>query len=219
MIRMNNISKLFSRLFLITLLTCSTSFAQISTSDLAGFDEKRDLPQLNDILRSLTAKVNAISSSSPTGMLVMWPTTEAPTDWLLCDGSAVSRTQYSALFNIIGTTFGSGDGSTTFNLPNFKSRFPVGLDPGGTFTTLGATGGSETSVSLAHTHKLTDNGNNNSNMNHNTNRHANTDGTYVYGTAGAGPGSLPELTTTTDSKLSTISLLNPYIVINFIIKD
>lgn len=49
------------------------------------------------------------------------PINSVPTGWLSCDGSAISRTNYSKLFGIIGTTFGSGDGSTTFNLPNYNS--------------------------------------------------------------------------------------------------
>ena len=49
-----------------------------------------------------------------------------PTGWLLCDGSAVSRTIYSELFTVIGTTYGTGDGSTTFNLPDLRNRFMVG---------------------------------------------------------------------------------------------
>ena len=55
-------------------------------------------------------------------------TTEgAPPGWLSCNGNAVSRTYYAELFAIIGTTYGSGDGSTTFNLPNFRGRVPVGV--------------------------------------------------------------------------------------------
>ena len=52
---------------------------------------------------------------------------DEPTGWLKCDGRAISRTTYSALFNVIGTTYGSGDGSTTFNLPDMRDRFPVGV--------------------------------------------------------------------------------------------
>lgn len=62
----------------------------------------------------------------------------APSGWLLCDGSAVSRTTYSALYDAIGTTYGSGDGSTTFNLPNMSGRVPVGVSSS---YKLGATGG------------------------------------------------------------------------------
>ena len=54
--------------------------------------------------------------------------TTAPDGWLLCDGSAISRTTYAALFGIIGTTFGVGDGSTTFNVPDMRGRTAVALD-------------------------------------------------------------------------------------------
>lgn len=54
--------------------------------------------------------------------------TDVPTGWLICNGAAVSRTVYAALFAKIGTTFGAGDGSTTFNLPDFRGRTPVGVD-------------------------------------------------------------------------------------------
>ena len=84
----------------------------------------------------------------PVGTIVMWAGSTAPTNWLMCDGSAVSRTTYSTLFTVIGTTYGTGDGSTTFNLPNFKRRFPLGAQDGSFtagsnayFSTLGKTGG------------------------------------------------------------------------------
>lgn len=64
----------------------------------------------------------------PTGSLQMWLTGTAPNGWLLADGSAVSRTTYASLFAIISDTYGPGDGSTTFNLPNFKNNVPVGVD-------------------------------------------------------------------------------------------
>jgi microcystin-dependent protein len=80
-----------------------------------------------------------------TGALLMWPTSTAPSGYLLCTGTAVSRTTYAALFAIIGTTFGAGDGSTTFNLPNYTNRFPYG-------TTVGATGGSADAIVVSHTH-------------------------------------------------------------------
>lgn len=52
--------------------------------------------------------------------------------WLLCDGAAVSRTTYSTLFGVIGTTYGVGDGSTTFNVPDLRGRVPAGMDDMGT---------------------------------------------------------------------------------------
>lgn len=54
----------------------------------------------------------------------------APTGWLLCDGQAVSRTTYATLFSLIGTTYGAGDGSTTFNVPDLRGEFIRGLDRG-----------------------------------------------------------------------------------------
>mgnify|MGYP002768556283 CR=1 FL=1 len=58
------------------------------------------------------------SSGNPVGTIIAWPTTTAPAGYLICDGSAISRTTYAALFAVIGTTFGEGDGNSTFNLPN-----------------------------------------------------------------------------------------------------
>jgi microcystin-dependent protein len=82
---------------------------------------------------------------TPTGTISAFAVATAPTGWLLCDGSAVSRSTYSALFNVIGTTYGAGNGTTTFNVPNIKGRVIVGQDSGQTeFDTLGETGGSKT---------------------------------------------------------------------------
>ena len=86
-----------------------------------------------------------LANANPTGSLIMWTTGTAPTGWLLCAGAAVSRSTYAALFAVIGTTFGVGDGSTTFNVPNYTNRTPYG-------TTVGATGGSADAVVVTHTH-------------------------------------------------------------------
>ena len=87
----------------------------------------------------------------PTGAINMWPNSTPPTGWLLCDGSDVSRTVYAALFAVCGTTFGSGSGST-FTLPNFTDRMPVGS---GNNYGLGATGGSPNAIVVSHTHTFT----------------------------------------------------------------
>ena len=60
-----------------------------------------------------------------------------PAGWLLCDGSAVSRTDYAKLFSAIGTTWGAGDGSTTFNLPNTIGRFAEGAATSGSYKSAG----------------------------------------------------------------------------------
>ena len=69
----------------------------------------------------------------PVGMSVEWPANTIPDGWLLCDGSAISRTDYADLFAVIGTTWGEGDGSTTFNLPNSIGRFAEGASEAGSY--------------------------------------------------------------------------------------
>lgn len=77
----------------------------------------------------------------PSGAIVDFASTNVPAGWLLCDGSAVSRTNYALLFAAIGTVYGAGDGSTTFNLPDFRRRVAVGSGGAGT-SVLGANVGS-----------------------------------------------------------------------------
>jgi microcystin-dependent protein len=93
-----------------------------------------------------------------------------PSGWYVCAGQAVSRATYAALFSVLGTAWGAGDGSTTFNLPDLRSRVTAGLDNmGGSAagritsgvagiqgTTLGAVGGNQ--ATQAHNHALTDPG-------------------------------------------------------------
>jgi len=104
-----------------------------------------------------------ISSSAtvttPAGVISQYGGSSAPTGYLFCQGQEVSRTTYAALWTAIGTTYGSGDGSTTFNLPDLRQRVPVGKYSSGTFATLGATGGAEniilsTANLPAHTHDV-----------------------------------------------------------------
>ena len=91
-------------------------------------------------------------NGSPTGGLMMWPTSSPPTGWLLCNGQAVSRTTYAGLFAVIGTIFGVGNGSSTFNLPDYRDRMPVGA---GTSFSANTVGGSKDAVAVAHTHTTT----------------------------------------------------------------
>jgi len=85
----------------------------------------------------------------PVGTVVSFAGASAPEGWLMCDGSAVSRTTYANLWAVLSSTYGSGDGSTTFNLPNAKGRSIVGAGTGSGLTerTVSATGGAE-SVTL-----------------------------------------------------------------------
>jgi microcystin-dependent protein len=79
------------------------------------------------------------------GEIRMWPNMTAPLGWFPCVGQEVSRETYSDLYDVIGTTFGVGDGSTTFNLPDFTSRSPLGVDDyGSPYRPLGDAGGAAT---------------------------------------------------------------------------
>lgn len=105
------------------------------------------------------ALANLGARAAIVGEVIAYAGTTAPTGWLFCYGQAVSRSTYSALFAVIGTTYGNGNGSTTFNVPDLRGRVIAGKDNmGGTSAdrltnqtsngvdgdTLGATGGNET---------------------------------------------------------------------------
>lgn len=111
---------------------------------------------------SISADKLATGLLPPTGSVTSYAGTSAPTGWLLCDGTAISRTTYAALFAVINTTYGIGDGGTTFNLPNLKGRVLVGRDAGQSeFDTLGKAGGAKThtlatSELPSHNHPVTD---------------------------------------------------------------
>lgn len=104
-----------------------------------------------DVAGTVTVGGRDVSELVPSGVTTMFAGPTAPTGWKLCDGTAISRTTFAALFAIIGTTYGTGDGSTTFNLPNFKGKAPFGTDAAqGEFAALGATGGQKSVQSHSH---------------------------------------------------------------------
>lgn len=111
---------------------------------------------LEELVRSLVRRVQLLerrlsvrgASINPnliamTGEVKAWLAPVAPDGWALCRGDQISRTgEGAALFAIVGTRYGNGNGTTTYNLPDFRGRTLVGLDPGQTeFNTLGQTGG------------------------------------------------------------------------------
>jgi len=187
----------------------------------------------------------------PPGCISPYAGSTAPGGWLLCDGTAHSRSTYAALFALIGTSYGSGNGSTTFNVPNLKDRFVLGK--GDTYSSLGGTGGSS-SVTLttdelpAHTHTGTTNSS--GSHTHTTNSSLTPDGSNNVGLGlvtqdGTGTdassgdntdhepnvhtditaltidaGGAHTHTFTTDSRGSgqPFEVMNPYIILNYIIK-
>ena len=109
-------------------------------------------------VESTNVVANVEPNPIPAGAMMAWASDIIPANWLLCDGTAVSRSTYASLFAAIGTTYGGGDGTTTFNLPNLKGKTIVGKDSTQTeFDLLGETGGAKTHTLTAsempsHTH-------------------------------------------------------------------
>ena len=153
--------------FILILLFLSFSFCGFADELIVDFKED-SVPVLNEELRkiqetnaSLQSQIDALEASvgdaSPTGSVVSWTTDTAPTGWILCDGSAVSRSTYSGLYAVIGVVFGVGDGSTTFNVPDLIGRVVVMKDASDTRLTnadaIADSGGAEDGVAT-HSHTV-----------------------------------------------------------------
>lgn len=82
-------------------------------------------------LEAIDTAIGNIDSDYAVGEIIQWPTDTIPSNSLQCDGSAVSRTTYATLYALIGTMYGSGDGTTTFNLPDYRGRFLRGVNSTG----------------------------------------------------------------------------------------
>ena len=96
-------------------------------SDLANLDE-------NQIVATKDGIPQNVKDYLPLGVILPFGGSTPPSNYLLCDGSAISRISYSDLFNVIGTAYGAGDGSTTFNVPDFRECVPVGAGTNSTDT-------------------------------------------------------------------------------------
>lgn len=99
-----------------------------------------ELGYVSGVTSAIQTQINAISATTvPSGQISMYGGSSAPSGYLLCDGAAVSRTTYAALFTAISTTFGTGDGSTTFNVPDIRGIFVRGAGTHGTLTNANGT--------------------------------------------------------------------------------
>lgn len=122
----------------------------------------------------------------PAGVVITWAGDTVPLGWLECDGSAISRTGYPELYAAIGTQYGAGNGSTTFNLPNYRGRVLVGLDPAQTeFDAMGEAGGAKTHTLTiaempAHNHQQTIGGIDDSNWTHGAGQNPPADGAGTF---------------------------------------
>ena len=104
------------------------------------------------------ANLQDIVNRSEVGAIKPWTKATAPAGYLLCDGSAVSRSTYADLFAVTGTTYGSGDGSTTFNVPQLQGKMPQGYD-GNTYNLAGTGGANTVTVAVTNNQSATNTNN------------------------------------------------------------
>lgn len=107
---------------------------------------------LDGAVTDLDSAITVLNTTTFIGEIKIWPGSSPPAaNWLFCQGQAISRTTYAALYAVLGNQYGAGDGSTTFNVPNLQSRFLVGSTGESGGYPRGATGGSAT-VDVGHDH-------------------------------------------------------------------
>lgn len=180
----------------------------LTTSALPRANKCTD-DDLNEIKQVVNDNADSLDIVMPIGSIITYAGNTSPNNWLICDGSAISRNTYNDLFSVIGTTFGSGDGSTTFNLPNLQGKVVVGKDGNDTdFDTLGKAGGEkEHTLTIdempAHSHTGVPKYYRASSVEYATEQNAQTG---TQGTTSNTGGGQPH------------NILQPYIVLNYIIK-
>lgn len=164
--------------------------------------------------------ISADVLAAPTGTIHIYAAAAAPTGWLICNGDPVSRSMYSQLFNLITTTYGSGDGSTTFNIPDLRGRAPIGYAASGGHSDVSTLGLNDTVASAyrrpkhrhtPHTHSITPNNDSNTpnSITDGGNTTGGTSGGYGVGISSSDGGS-----GNTNDSLDAPA----YIVLNYIIK-
>ncbi len=114
------------------------------------------LPMLDGSnLTNLSVPTVPVAAQIPIGGIIAWPTNAiAPSGLVLCDGVAISRTTYATLFSLLGTWYGVGDGSTTFNLPDYRGEFLRGSDAGRGVDTGRTIGSAQAQMIQSHTHAI-----------------------------------------------------------------
>lgn len=167
----------------------------------------------------------------PVGSVVMHAGPSAPAGYLFCRGQTISRTTYASLFAAIGVTYGAGDGSTTFTLPNLQGRVPVGLDASQSeFDALAETGGAKThtlTLEQMPSHRHVMNAHNHEQVVIVNNTTGGLAARYDYDGDGTAGRVYPQTGANTSSTVATMqdtgggqahNNLQPYLVMNYIIK-
>ena len=147
--------------------TSNSNFVAIQAPSNVASDITLTLPSsdgnANDVLQSDGSgnlSFTALPQAVPSGTVHLFATTTAPSGYLECDGSAVSRTTYADLFAIIGTTWGEGNGSSTFNVPDLRGEFVRGWDDGRGVDSGRSFASSQSDQNKQHNHGVSDGGHN-----------------------------------------------------------
>lgn len=214
------------------------------TSPQTSLEVNGDIEANNNFLVSGNVYITGSISDStsflipPTGAVMPFAGSSAPSGWLICDGSAVSRSTYSDLYAVITTLYGSGNGSTTFNLPNLSGKIPIGLDSSDSnMNTIGETGGRKTVSGTdlpshyhsipSHTHSYQDiyysenGGDDLAGLGINHIGSGDTDGDnedYQVQKTTSSSGAGNTGTSTSGASNSTMNIMNPYFIMKYIIK-
>ena len=185
-----------------TKLAAITTASKVNGSALTGL---ANIPAAAGVIPA--ANLPTATATTPVGAVIIWPTAAAPSGYLFCNGAAVSRTTYADLYAVIGNTYGAGNGSTTFNVPNCKGSVVVGFDASQTeFDALAETGGEKTHVLItaelaAHTHTFA----------------VTRGGNYESGSGQAATTATSNTTGSTGSGTAHNNM-PPYLVMNYVIK-
>jgi len=132
----------------------STANTANSTANTANSTANSALSTANSATSTANTALTTAQALNPTGMVIWVAMSTAPTGFIKANGAAVSRTTYSALFTAIGTTFGAGDGSTTFNVPDLRGEFVRGWDDSRGVDSGRGFGTSQTDDFEAHSHRV-----------------------------------------------------------------
>ena len=138
--------------------TCTGNAATATTAGTCSGNSATatNASQLNGQAAAYYATAAQVTQAAPPGAVIGFAMSSAPSGWLICSGAAVSRATYAALFAAIGTAWGAGDGSTTFNLPELRGEFVRGLDSGRGIDSGRAIGTAQAGYVEAHTHTTYD---------------------------------------------------------------
>lgn len=125
---------------------------------LVGAPSTTNMAATKGYVDTQIAAIPAASDMTPAGTVIWTARTTAPTGYIKANGAAISRSTYATLFSAIGTTYGAGDGSTTFNLPDLRGEFIRGWDDGRGIDSSRAMGSSQAAAFASHTHGVSDPG-------------------------------------------------------------